>query len=1022
MESGFGQNLEGFLIKGNLSLAPSASPSLHGDGSIEGSGTLYFDIIREYNQYNGINIQDVQFKNGQLLVPYTIPSSNLTSASVIIDGGMSVKHTQNSTSITSGGGLTVAGGASFGKDVNIGGVLNLNNKKIINVADPSDGKDGVNKDYVDSVATKVSGNFTTGQVIIADSNGDAIRGYDFFNTDLSQVNLSIPLVISNTSNANGTTGALNVSGGVNISKDLLLNGLININGNKIINLDYPIDNQDGANKKYVDDRISTISAGSVSGNFTQGQLIVGDSGGTLIGYNTLTYDGSILTLNSTRNNAFVCYGGLSISKDVFVGGTLNVNNNNLLNVAYPINGSDGVNKDYVDNQIANIFNTSGTGLTGNFSAGQLLVANTNGTSLRGYDNLKFVDDGTFGNLILNDNTNFYIANTTDSTGLSDGSFMTLGGASFNKSVFIGGQLDVNQQRITNVSYPYESFDGVNKAYVDGLFNELNSCCTDPISENIYEETFVLNNNVTIPEDINTFNVDNSIKAFIANVYINVNDNNTTNSFYTIYGVNKGTEWCINTNYIGKNTDIKFYIKTDVDVNGIIQYTNTNLTGTTTIKYSIINQVNDITTPCSNQSNLELLNNTVTYTDLSELTFLNDRLNANKVIVYISNESENKYSLFFLNCLLKNNEWVLESYFTGDVTGIHFRIFSDNNVGKIQYINNNTNGIYNIRIQQFKIYKYQNTITLFNNTLTYQNIDPNFVFSNTVNNFKLTLYVEIVESSKFALYEIQGFVDDGEWKINSKFIGDRTGIIFNIDTVSNFGYLTYTNPNIYDAKIKFIKNVPLLFEPLSVSNGGTGNIEFTQYSVLRGDGTNPIIGTSDFIYKDYQLTLGTASSILITNTSPAVSLISGNSTFTTNGGAIIKKNLIVGDSLVVKEVDVTPSVGDIVAERVFYASNDVNTPSNIDGYNFINVNIKSFFGLLCATIVTDSDELDTLYELRGLKKKSGWILNTSYIGDYTNIKLSITSNGQVQYTTPNIPNWVSTIFKFKAMTTTYQITS
>lgn len=1021
MESGFGQNLEGFFIKGNLSLAPSASPSLHGDGSIEGSGTLYFDIIREYNQYNGINIQDVQFKNGQLLIPYTIPSSNLTSASVIIDGGMSVKHTQNSTSITSGGGLTVAGGASFGKNVNIGGVLNLNNKKIVNVEYPSDGTDAVNKDYVDSVATKVSGNFTTGQIIIADSNGDAIRGYDFFNTDLSQVNLSIPLVISNTSNANGTTGALNVSGGVNISKDLLLNGLINLNGNKIINLDYPINNQDGANKKYVDDRISTISAGSVSGNFTQGQLIVGDSGGTLIGYNTLTYDGSILTLNSTVPSAFVCYGGLSISKDVFVGGTLNVNNNNLLNVAYPINGSDGVNKDYVDNQIANIFNTSGTGLTGNFSAGQLLIANTNGTSLRGYDNLKFLDDGTFGNLILNDNTNLYIANTTDATGLSDGSFITLGGASFNKSVFIGGQLDVNKQRITNVSYPYESFDGVNKAYVDGLFNELNSCCTDPISENIYEETFVLNNNVTIPEDINTFNVDNSIKAFIANVYINVNDNNTTNSFYTIYGVNKGTEWCINTNYIGKNTDIKFYIRTDIDVNGIIQYTNTNLTGTTTIKYSIINQVNDITTPCSNQSNLELLNNTVTYTDLSELTFLNDRLNANKVIVYISNESENKYSLFFLNCLLKNNEWVLESYFTGDVTGIHFRIFSDNNVGKIQYINNNTNGIYNIRIQQFKIYKYQKTITLFNNILTYQNIDPNFVFSNTVNNFKLTLYVEIVELSKFALYEIQGFVDNGEWKINSKFIGDRTGIIFNIDTVSNFGYLTYTNPNIYDAKIKFIKNVPLLFEPLSVSNGGTGNIEFTQYSILRGDGTNPIIGTSDFIYKDYQLTLGTASSILINNTQPALSFTSGG-TFTTNGGAIIKKNLIVGDSLVVKEVDVTPSVGDIVAERVFYASNDVNTPSNIDGYNFINVNIKSFFGLLCATIVTDSTELDTLYELRGLKKKSGWILNTSYIGDYTNIKLSITSNGQVQYTTPNIPNWVSTIFKFKAMTTTYQITS
>lgn len=1019
MESGFGQNLEGFLIKGNLSLAPSATPSLHGDGSIEGSGTLYFDTIREYNQNNGINIQDVEFKDGKLLIPYTISSSNLTSASVIIDGGMSIKHTQNSTSITSGGGLTIAGGASFGKNVNIGGILNVNNNKIINVEDPTDGKDAVNKDYVDLVATKLSGNFTTGQIIIADSNGDAIRGYDFFSTDLSQVNLSIPLTISNTSNANGTNGALNISGGVNISKDLVLNGLINLSNNKIINLSYPTDEQDATNKKYVDDRISTISSGSVSGNFTQGQLIVGDSGGTLIGYNTLLFDGSVLTLNSTVPSAFVCYGGLSISKDVFIGGTLNINNNNLLNVAYPINGTDGVNKDYVDNQISNIFNTSGTGLTGNFSAGQLLVANTNGTSLRGYDNLKFQEDGTYGNLILNTNTNIYIANTLDANDLSSGSLVSLGGASFNKSVFIGGQLDVNRQRITNVSYPDESFDAVNKAYVDGLFNELNSCCTDEFSDNIYEETYVLNNNVTIPEDITSFNFDKHIKAFIANVYIHEFDVTNTNSFYTIYGINKGSEWYITTNYVGKNTHIKFYIRTDIDLNGIIQYTNTNLTGTTTIKFSTINEINDTTTPCSNQTNLELLNNTITYTDLSDLTFLNDHLNANKIIVYISNETENKYSLFFLNCLLKDNIWVLESYFTGDVTGIHFRIFSDNNVGKIQYINNNTNGIYNIRIQQFKIYKSQNKITLFNNTLTYQNVDSNFVFNNTINNFKLTLYVEIIEISLFALYEIQGFIDNGEWKINVKFIGDRTGIIFNINTLANYGYLTYTNPNVYDAKIKFIKNVPLLFEPLSVSKGGTGNIEFTQYSVLRGDGTNPIIGTSDFIYKDYQLTLGTSSSILINNTQPALSFTSGTS-FTTNGGAIIKKNLIVGDSLVVRDVDMTPSVGDIASERVFYASNDVNIPSDIDGYNFINVNIKSFFGLLCATIITDSDELDTLYELRGLKKKSGWILNTSYIGDYTNIKLSITTNGQVQYTTPNIPNWVSTIFKFKAMTTTYQI--
>ena len=904
MEPGFGQNLEGFLIKGNLSLAPSANPSLQGDGSIEGSGTLFFDKIKEYNQDNGINIQDVIFKNGQLLIPYTIPSDNLTSASVIINGGVTIKHTQNSQSITSGGGLTIVGGASFGKNVNIGGILNVNNQKIINVETPTDGKDAVNKDYVDSVASKVSGNFTTGQIIIANSNGDSIRGYDFFSTDLSSVNLSIPFVISNTSNADGTIGALNISGGVNVSKDLVVSGLININGNKIINLDYPTNNKDGANKKYVDDRIASItvgSGGSVSGNFTQGQLIVGDTGGNIKGYSNLTYDGSSLTLHSTVSNSFVCYGGVSIDKDVF----------------------------------------------------------------------------------------------------------------------IGGQLNLNDNRITNVEYPVESFDAVNKAYVDGLFNNINNtCCEDGGgSDNIYEKTIVLDNNVTTPLNIIDFTFDSTIKAFIANIYVNANNSINKNSFYTIYGVNHGTYWSINTTYVGQKTDVKFYIETDVNFNGLMQYTNTNLTGVTSITYSTINQINNIAG--SNQINLTLSNNVTSYTDIPTLTFLNSNLNANKILIYISNDTETKYSLFFINCLLKGDEWVMESYFTGDVTGIHFRMFSQSNIGKLQYINNNTNGTYNIRVQQFKIYQNQNIITLLNNTFVPQNIDSNFVFDNIIKNFKLTLYVEITELSKYALYEIQGFVEDGNWKINSRFIGDTTGIKFYINTVSNIGYLAYTNSNIYDAKIKFTKNIPLLFEPLPVSKGGTGNIELTQYAVLRGNGTDPIIGTSDFIYKDYEVILGTSSSIILNNTQPALSLASGG-TFTTNGGAIIKKNLIIGDQLIVKNVDITPSVGDITSERVFNAFNNVSDPSDILGYSFVNVNIKSFFGLLCVTITTDDDELDTLYELRGLKKKSGWILNTSFIGDYTNIKLTITSNGQVQYTSPNISNWISTIFKFKAMTTTYQL--
>ena len=41
METGIGENLKGFLITGNLSVLKGQNPSYHGDGSLEGTGTLY---------------------------------------------------------------------------------------------------------------------------------------------------------------------------------------------------------------------------------------------------------------------------------------------------------------------------------------------------------------------------------------------------------------------------------------------------------------------------------------------------------------------------------------------------------------------------------------------------------------------------------------------------------------------------------------------------------------------------------------------------------------------------------------------------------------------------------------------------------------------------------------------------------------------------------------------------------------------------------------------------------------------
>ena len=55
----------------------------------------------------------------------TNPSTNSSSGSLVVYGGLSIDNSTNSVSSTQGGALTIRGGASFGKDVHIGGNLTV---------------------------------------------------------------------------------------------------------------------------------------------------------------------------------------------------------------------------------------------------------------------------------------------------------------------------------------------------------------------------------------------------------------------------------------------------------------------------------------------------------------------------------------------------------------------------------------------------------------------------------------------------------------------------------------------------------------------------------------------------------------------------------------------------------------------------------------------------------------------------------------------------------------------------------
>jgi hypothetical protein len=66
----------------------------------------------------------------RMIYSTTQPSTNISSGSMIINGGLSIGCTTNSLSVTSGGAVSIAGGASISKDVRVGSDIYVNNNVI----------------------------------------------------------------------------------------------------------------------------------------------------------------------------------------------------------------------------------------------------------------------------------------------------------------------------------------------------------------------------------------------------------------------------------------------------------------------------------------------------------------------------------------------------------------------------------------------------------------------------------------------------------------------------------------------------------------------------------------------------------------------------------------------------------------------------------------------------------------------------------------------------------------------------
>lgn len=112
--------------------------------------------------------------------------------------------------------------------------------------------------------------------------------------------------------------------------------------------------------------------------------------------------------------------------------------------------------------------------------------------------------------------------------------------------------------------------------------------------------------------------------------------------------------------------------------------------------------------------------------------------------------------------------------------------------------------------------------------------------------------------------------------------------------------------------------------------------------------------------------------------------------------------------------VVASTGDINETSFSLANNQ--TPVDVTGFNFPNADVRSFDALV-SVFINAATSLYESFRILGIQKGSGdWDISIESVGDTSQIQLSITSAGQMQYSSADYPGFVSGTMKFRALTT------
>ena len=615
------------------------------------------EFVNDYNN-NGITENNSRISTseyGQLFLYSTTPSVNSSTATVVLyNGGLSINCTMNTTNLTSGGSLTVRGGASFEKSIRVGdsgyitNVISTNSStSTLNVTGLTAGNINFTGDLYQNGSLYVSSQWSSsgGNLFIPATNG---------NVGIATTSPAYTLDVNGTINSNNmistniTTSVLNASGitsgNINFTGDLYKNGNIYISsqwkdeadgalsftgGNVGIGNTSPDYKLDITGNLRVNATVSSVITSQNNNNVLQIQNN-SISGNSSIQFADNSGNTKLFTGYANVSSSLVSLAGCGyILSDTAV--SLKLVAGNQTSSPVILNANDNsvsitTTTDATDIHSGALKVSGGAGIANQLYVGDDLHVNrdlyVNGSitgaaassSTFAYLTLTATDDAinlSTGSLVTFGGVT--IQSTTDSNSLTDGgSFLTAGGASIQKTLRVGTGIITENISSTNISSTNISTNSINVSSITSTMLTTGNIVANNLNlgvSNMFSGSFAFSNNTNVPANVDGLSGTDT-RSFTVNLSVSIESSGgNLHETFILDANHTESQWYLYTTGYGDDSGIVFSI-TNL---GQIQYTSTNISGFTNgIFRFFVNQISNTGnyTYAGSQTQGTLITNTI----------------------------------------------------------------------------------------------------------------------------------------------------------------------------------------------------------------------------------------------------------------------------------------------------------------------------------------------------------------------------------------------------------------------------